>query len=247
MKKIIALLLSVMLLLGLVACGNSGTETTAPSNTAATTAPTTEPATEPDAGATTEPQVTYTFDLTAAEPILGSWQYDFEMDCATMFGMAGADLKLPMSMIFTFGEDGTMSVAVDGEKLSANLENFNVQLAAALTDMMYQQFADQGMDKEAADAAMQEKYQMTVEEFSEETARQSFTASSLEESLESSDSLYCVEGNQIYSYAEGAESDAEINTFQVEGDTLTLLDSNQAEMYEALGMAFPLTLTRVAE
>lgn len=252
MKKLFALLLALVMVIALAACTNSGSgeDETEPETTEATepteTAEATEPATTED---TTEPQddettgETYAFDAAAAAPVFGDWSYTLTVTGEQM-GVTDFDGELSMAMNFSFGEDGTLTISVDEAAMEESLTAFAQDMEAYLVDTMYAQFAAQGMDEAAADAAMQEEYQMSVEEYAAAAmdAMDVSSLSSLASGMETS-GTYAVVGDVIYTYEDnGASQDY---TFTVEGDTLTFTGSNLEEDMAAAGITFPMVLTRV--
>ena len=254
MKKMFALLLALVMVFALAACTNSGNgqDETEPETTDATepatepvTEPATEPATEPSEPAETQETTgeTYAFDAAAAAPVFGDWTYTITMGGEQM-GLADFEGELSMAMNLSFGEDGTLTITVDEAAMEESLTAFGDALETYLVDTMYAQFAAQGLDEAAADAAMQELYQMSVEEYAASTmeAMDLSALASLVTGMETS-GPYAVVDDVIYTYEN--DSIAEEYTFTVEGDALTFTSSNLEDDMAAAGITFPMVLTRV--
>lgn len=252
MKKISALILTLVLLLSLAACGSgkpaettgATTEATTEPTTEATTEATTEPTTEATTESTTVPTETidvasldYPYDAEQAAPIVGSWVYTMEMTGADM-GLEDFGTALSLPMVFTFGEDGILTASISEEEAQASIDAFFDAFETYLVDTMYAQFADQGMDAEAADAAMQEQVGMTIAEYAA-TVLDSLSFTDLFGSIEIS-AKYNVDGELLYTY-DGI--DEEILAFQLEDDTLTLTESEDHPL-ENPDFIFPMVLTR---
>ena len=149
MKKYLALLLVFALLL--TGCGKKEEPVTEPSTEAPTTEATTEPTTEATES-TTAPTETidvasldYPYDAEQAAPIVGSWTYTMEMTGADM-GLEDFGTSLSLPMVFTFGEDGILTMSISEEEAQASVDAFFDAFETYLVDTMYAQFADQGMD-----------------------------------------------------------------------------------------------------
>lgn len=239
LKKVLLLLLAAVMTLCLMACGNDNApqETTEPP-TESTTEPSTEPATEPEE--TTEPPTEpLVFDAEAAASLLGAWELEVSISAVDM-GIEGFDYTLTYPMQFVFGEDGIFSTVVEAEAATAAFQD---AFTTYLVESLYAEFANQELDKEAANEAMKEQYDMTVEEYAADLVSQMGMEKMFESMSTTSTSEYYVRDGKLYSPIGGGEY--EIETFTVEGDTLTFVDSNVPEVWEMLGVPFPATFTRV--
>ena len=137
-KKLIAVLLSLVMVLALAACGNDDAKTDGGNeDTSTTTVPvgdTTAPPTVPNDS--TEP-----VDSTEAPSIMfdylpGSW--------TTALSYNGEDLGVPaftgtleIALVATFAKDGTYSLSVDEDAFSANIDSNKDALVAAMLQLLY--------------------------------------------------------------------------------------------------------------
>lgn len=251
MKKLLALLLALTMVFCLAACGESNnadpsetqetTEATEATDeqTEPPTDPETEPGTEPSTEPSTDSQANIpAFDAVAAAPVFGTWSTELVFDSAAM-GLNGFEGEMKFAVVFDFNEDGTYALNVDKEKTDASMETFSEALRTYMIDMFYAEFEKENKSKDEANAQMQSEYGMTIEEYCEAAADSTMSsASSMYAGLQAN-GLYSVEGTAIYT------DDGESYTFEIEGDTMTFVDSTGAEEMAAMGMKLPMVLERV--
>lgn len=258
MKRILILLLTLILVLSMTACGEDDTKTTtAATSTPETTAQeTTVPETtvpETTVAETTVPETTATqttaavvdtdspFDAEAAAAVIGTWKFDLTMT-AEQFGLEDDDFSLVCPAAFTFDDQGMFVFGFMTEEMTDTIAYFESYMVTYMTDLMYKQFSDQGISKEDADTAFKTEYNMTIAQYAEETVNAMDVASMF--SASTSAGVYYVEDGKLYTGA--AYGDAmEINNITVEGDTLTLVDTNDPDSWASMGVTLPLSLTRV--
>ena len=181
--------------------------------------------------ATTEaPKTCVTCDATEGERIItderfttastiglqGKWVSEIEvtgdmMDVEGFYGTLTVQIKLD------FGNDGTMDMGYT----TVNNDEFSAAMADYLITKMYEEFEAEGLDKEAADAAMMDVYGMTTEEYVALIVAELDFAAIFE--AMSITGVYYVDGNQLYT---GVSWDMELGAseFALEGDTLTLAE-----------------------
>ena len=132
-----------------------------------------------------------------------------------VMGIEGFEGALTIRVSMDFGNDGTMKMGYT----VVNEEEFSTGMVKYLVDSLYTELAAQGLDKEAADAAMVETYGMGVQEFAEAAAAE-MDFSAIFEAM-SITGVYYVDGDQLYT---GITWDMEMgaSSFTLEGDSLTL-------------------------
>lgn len=249
MKKLSALLLALVMVFALAACGNgTPAETTAPTEptTEPTTVATTEPTTEPTTEATTEPTTEPTVDLKSldypmdpeqAEPFFGTWETIISMD-GTELGLEDFETPLDVVLTFTFDEDGILTTGLNSEKTQESLDTFKNDFSEYMTQALYAQFEEQGLDADAAEESMKAAYGMSIAEYVT-AIMDTFTVDAMFGDLDEA-RRYKVEGDQLFTY--DLEAGETALTFEMDGDTLTL-DSTEEPTEDSM-YTFPITLTR---
>lgn len=92
--------------------------------------------------------------------IQGKWAFDMPMS-GTDMGMPDFDGTMECQIQITFANDGKLTFGM----VITNEEEFMADIAEYTMANTYAELAAQGMDKEAADAAVKEGYDMTMEEY----------------------------------------------------------------------------------
>lgn len=156
------------------------------------------------------------FTTAACAPLFGKWVGQVEM--------TGADLDealapyadvIDVNFFFDFHNDGTLKLSLSPADDAQMAQMMN----AYTVDLMYQQFAEMGLSEAESNAAMEQTYGMTVEEYvAAEVEKMDFAELF---SAFAVDYVYYVEGDLLYlgfSWDGTLESD----TFTLDGDTLML-------------------------
>ena len=156
------------------------------------------------------------FTTAACAPLFGKWVGSVQM--------SGADLDealapyadvIDVNFFFDFHNDGTLSMSLapaDREQMAAMMQEYTV-------DLMYQEFAAMGMNETDANAAMEQAYGMTVEEYvAAEVEKMNFDDLFSAFAVEY---VYYVEDNLLY-LGFGWEGTLESDTFTLEDGILTL-------------------------
>lgn len=130
MKRILALLLTLMMALSLTACGGD----------------------------------------TNAD-LVGTWKWTCDITEEFQKGInegAGMDVpveaKVEMTFVLVFNEDGTFTLSVDKDALSASVQGYIDAMVPVTVDLVYQQLEGQGMSRADIDEAMKAQG-ITVEEY----------------------------------------------------------------------------------
>lgn len=152
------------------------------------------------------------FTTAASSVVFGSWYYDIALT-GEEAGLPGLEGELYMRATLTFCPDGEFIITVS----PADVDAYLAAMKQYLMDTMYAEFEAQGMDKEAADAAMVTAYGLTMEEYAN-VALASLDAETLTETLYL---VYYVDGDQLYA-GESWKAELEPVTFSIDGDSLTL-------------------------
>lgn len=130
MKRILALLLTLMMALSLTACGGDNNA-----------------------------------------DLVGTWKWTCDITEEFQKGVnegAGMDVpveaKVEMTFVLVFNEDGTFTLSVDKDALSASVQGYIDAMVPVTVDLVYQQLEDQGMNRADIDEAMKAQG-ITVEEY----------------------------------------------------------------------------------
>lgn len=186
----------------------------------------------------------------AGKDLVGTWSLDYDIASIVEAELGdeytGFHSPLEMSIRFDFRED--KSFTMYGEETSFT-ENYNKWVDAFIVfsvDMMYTEFSNQGLDKDAADAAFQEAYGTGIEEFLRQTFAEELDVNSLLQEM-TTNGKYETSGNKLYLGMDGEEIDkSAYDVFTVSGDTLKLELPQGAANEEILpGLAYPLELKKV--
>lgn len=130
MKRILALLLTLMMALSLTACGGDNNA-----------------------------------------DLVGTWKWTCDITEEFQKGInegAGMDVpveaKVEMTFVLVFNEDGTFTLSVDKDALSASVQGYIDAMVPVTVDLVYQQLEGQGMSRADIDEAMKAQG-ITVEEY----------------------------------------------------------------------------------
>lgn len=173
-----------------------------------------------------------------ASEICGTWALEYD-GSQQLSAELGADISFVFTIMMDFNSDGTMRMYVDADSLKNSV---NSSLMPFLVQMMYDQMAEMGLDKAAADDTFQQVYGSTVQEYCE-----SELLTLMEDNLDAltkefnTTARYRVNGDKLYLTDDAGEFDDYI-IFRVNGDTLTLDDPSGADEVE--GLKLPLVLKK---
>lgn len=170
------------------------------------------------------------FTTAEAAPYFGAWKGEMVItgEMLSMLGLEGLEGEIPVSMTYTFGNDGEMTILTE----FVDWEGFMSIMYDYTLDLLYAEFAGMGMDKATADAAVKEYYGMTMEEL----VSVSLSSMKPEDMNSTTYMVYYVENGILYT-ANSWDEEMYEETHTLEGDTLQLF-------VETYGYQ---TLTRVVE
>lgn len=154
------------------------------------------------------------FTTEATAEIQGKWSCEVPMT-GEMMGVENFEGQLNCRLIMEMGNDGTLTMSFE----AANEEEFSQAMITYLVDTMYAEFEASGIDKEAADAAMQDIYGMSVEEYCAETVK-GMDVSGIFDSMNFSAKYYVEDGHFYIGLS--WEAEMEPTPYTLEGDSLTL-------------------------
>lgn len=257
MKKILAMLLAIALMLGTAACfpfgqdptteGTQGTtESTLPSVSTSPTETTGE--TEPSAStapAQTEPTEPHElFDLEEAKGVVGTWRLDVALS-GGIIGVEGFQCDVKFPLLYTFTDYGTMRVRFDENDLDESVKAFREALKDHTVQTLYDEYEKEGLNKEQADAKFMNTYNTTIEEYVIKVVDAVDYAALF--AMFATDGIYYVYENTLYSGTQGT-TEFEENTFRLEPDQglLILLGSNMESAWDAMGLTFPVELKKIS-
>ena len=102
---------------------------------------------------------------------MGTWKWTCDITEEFQKGVnegAGMDVpveaKVEMTFVLVFNEDGTFTLSVDKDALSASVQGYIDAMVPVTVDLVYQQLEDQGMSRADIDEAMKAQG-ITVEEY----------------------------------------------------------------------------------
>lgn len=180
--------------------------------------------------------------------LVGTWKANVELAEAFNEEMAAAGMgdfinleSFALPLVMTFKEDGTGSMTVDQEAMTATIDKLAADLTAGLEAYFTEYFTSMGIEMDLDEAlaasgmSMDDLVEEMKAEFAGEDAFAEFT----------SEFKYKAEEGKLYM---SEDLDSEIsetyNTYELKGNTLTL-DVGTEELDEEMAKyLFPMTLTR---
>lgn len=165
-QKLIALLLALVMVLALAACGNDDskkddgdkdpvTSTTAPTDPADPTDPPADP-TDPPADPTDPPSGLEGL----AKDMVGIWTTTLSFDGEAM-GVPAFTGTLDMTIAIAFMEDGTYSMAMDTDSFEACIDDNKDALVAGMIQLLYDTYGGEA----SAEAQVQDSLKMSCAEY----------------------------------------------------------------------------------
>lgn len=153
------------------------------------------------------------FKTAACKELFGTWTGSMRMTAAEM-GLTG-NSTIEIQLTYTFSNDGKMTGSMKMEDTSG--------YAKQMEDMLYAQFAAQGMNKQQAETGMQQAYGMSVAEYAAQTAKtvaDTFAATKV-------DMVYYVENGKMY---DGLNWEAEMTgeAFSIDNGVLKMVDDGKS-------------------
>lgn len=183
--------------------------------------------------------------------LVGTWSLDYDLAdmLAGEMGEEYADFNTPliMSICFEFKDDKTFTMYGEPESFKANFSTWLDEFLAFSTEMMYTEFSNQGLDKDAADAAFEETYGSSITDYLRQAFESEVNVDSLLDEM-TTNGKYDTSGNKLYMAEEGEEIDKNAyDVFTISGDTLKLelpsgADPSQGEILP--GLEYPLELKK---
>ena len=175
------------------------------------------------------------FTTEATKDFYGTWVCRLDMD-GELMDLEDFEGTLPVNLQLMLTNDGHLQLTLG----VADEEEFNQTLKDYMMDLMYDELAANGMDKDAADQAMVDTYGVTVEEYVD-LALERMDFNTLFSALNYSLVYYVADGNLYTGISWDATMDS--NGFSLDGDTLTILNMGTEMGYSNGDLVF----TRVTE
>lgn len=186
----------------------------------------------------------------SGEDLVGTWslEYDLSDALAGELGEGYEEFNSPlvMKMMFEFNEDGTFRIYTEEDSFVTNFETWADEFVTFSVDMMYEMLKEQsGLEKADADAAFQETYGKSIEDYMREEVAAQLDARSLVQEMATS-GKYETSGDKLHM----SEGDAEIDKnaydiFSVSGDVLKLeLPAGAANTEIVPGLSYPIELKK---
>ena len=193
------MLLALVMVLALAACGNDDAKTDGgDGDTSTTTAPVEDPTDPPaDPADPTEPP-SGMFDY-----LPGSWTTALSYN-GEAIGVPAYTGTLELTLVATFAEDGTYSLSIDEDAFSANIESNKDALVAGMLQLLYDTYGGE----DAAEKLVRESANMSCTEYAEayvESLKDSLT-------IDEEKGNWSAEGSHMYLDGEviGANVKAEV-------------------------------------
>lgn len=182
------------------------------------------------------------------DTLVGTWKANIELAEAFNEEMAAAGMgdfinleSFALPLVMTFNEDGTGSMTVDQEAMTATIDKLAADLTAGLESYFTEYFASMGIEMDLDEAlaasglSMDDLVEEMKAEFAGEDAFAEFT----------NEFKYKAEEGKLYM---SEDLDSEIsdtyNTYELKGNTLTLNAGTEELDEEMAKYLFPMTLTR---
>ena len=154
------------------------------------------------------------FKTANCKEVFGKWSAHCEVN-ASQLGLPG-ELSIPMFMTMHFSNDGKLELTGELE----DPDTFQESFITYLVDLMYQQFAAAGMNKNQAEAACMAQYGMDVTEYCTKTAKDSIKNMSSTVRM-----VYYVEDNKIYA-ADDWDEEFDPENYEMKDGKLLLDDTD---------------------
>ena len=182
------------------------------------------------------------------DTIVGTWKTNIDLAEAFNEEMAAAGMgdfinieSFNLPLVMTFNEDGTGSMTVDQEAMTASIDKLAADLTAGLEAYFTEYFASMGLEIDLDEAlaasgmSMDDLVDEMKAEFAGEDAFAEFT----------NEFKYKAEDGKLYMSEDLDSEISEVyNTYELKGNTLTL-DIGTEELDEEMAKyLFPMTLTR---
>lgn len=157
------------------------------------------------------------FTTAAAAPLLGKWAGTVMLN-GEMMQLEDFEGELECVFILDFGNAGDFNIGFE----MGNEEAFMNSMVEYAMQSAYNELAAQGINKEAADQAIQEAYGLTMEEYVRSMVGEMDFTELYNSIFSALGGVYYVEGNQLYT-GNNWEAPMEATTFSIEGDKLSIV------------------------
>ncbi|MCI8542302.1 hypothetical protein [Acetatifactor aquisgranensis] len=183
----------------------------------------------------------------SGKELVGTWSLDYDLADLLAGEMgddyAGFSAPLMMSICFEFKDDKTFTMYGEQESFKANFNTWLDEFLAFSAEMLYSEFSNQGLDKAGADAAFEETYGSSIEDYLRQTFESQLDVDSLLNEMTTS-GKYETSGDKLYMAESGEDIDkSAYDIFTISGDTLKLelpsgADPSEGEILP--GLQYPL-------
>lgn len=157
------------------------------------------------------------FETEKCRALFGSWKYQWTMPAEDMKLESYVE-EVPYTAVLTFTEDGQITM----ELTLTDAKQFKQNLYEGTVDAIYRQFETMEMSQEESDAAFQESYGMSVEEYC--TAMWADVNWNGFLDLHEREYVYYVDGNKLH-IADNWDAPFMSVAYSVSEDGMTLADS----------------------
>lgn len=187
----------------------------------------------------------------SAEKLYGTWSSEFDLsdEMSKQLGSDFADFdgQLKFKLYFDFNEDGTCKMYIDKDEFSTDMNAWIDSVLEYAVNMMYDQLAEQGIDKATADEVLEQQFGMPIDQYMGDMVRSSIDIDSMAAEMETT-GVWEAKGNKLYMDEKEVQKNA-YDIFKVEGDVLTIDLADGADASDVFGgiegMDYPFTFNRV--
>ena len=185
--------------------------------------------------------------------LYGGWTYNFDMaeaigkELEDQLGetvSVDAELVLPIS--FTFNKDNTFTLELQGDSMKQDFRAYVEVLTAYVTELVYSQAEELEMSREDFDAAFQEVYGATVEEYCGEMMSDLLADDFLADLSSKDEGVYKVNEGKLFvaETKDGFEEDVYLNYTVEDGRLNITAVSGGALDMDALDLEFPMVFEK---
>lgn len=191
-------------------------------------------------------------ELALSKELTGIWSLDYDLAdlLAGELGEDFADFRAPlvMTICFEFRDDKTFTMYGEQDSFKANYNTWLDAFLAFATEMMYDEFLNQGLDRASADAAFEETYGISIEAYLRQTFEDEVNVDALLVEVTTNGKYDTSDGNKLYMAEDGEAIDQNAyDVYTIDGDILRLelpagADPSQGDILP--GLKYPLELQR---
>ncbi len=172
-----------------------------------------------------------------SEEIVGEWVVELHIN-GDLLELENFDTDVTFPVLITFTDDGEVTMEAYDELEDETSEALTQAFKDYMLDILYDTLGEDGATKDEIDELIQSQTGMTSEEYVESYMEGVNLYDELAEAVES-EGEYEVDDDKMIIEIDGDEIEVEIK-----GDTMTFVEADDEDKWEALGFEFPIELKR---